>query len=95
MCRRSWPIVKPDEGPTRLWIRVRAALTGQVGQEVQPFAAGGDVGGRLHQVTERDAGREGVAQPAQAAGRREHDRHHVPSTGHGVAEGMHSAARLV
>ena len=83
-----------DERPTRLRVRVRRALTGEVRQEEQPVAAGRDRRGRAGQLVEGDAGREGVPEPAQAARRREHHGHQVPAPRDGVAERVHAAVRL-
>ncbi len=85
---------QPDERATRIGVWVRTALSGQVRQEEQAVAGRLDPGCPLDQGPEVHPGRQGVAIPAQAPGRREHDRHHVPAVGDGVAEGMDDAVRL-
>ncbi len=82
------------EGAARVRVGVRRPLAGQVREEVEAVAAGRDLGRPGHQVLEGAAGGEGVAQPAQAPGRRQHHPHHVPAVGHGVTEGVHPARRL-
>ena len=93
-CRRSWASVRPDERAAGERVGVRAALARQVGQEQQPVAAGRGLRRLVDQLAERHARRHGVAEPAQAAGGREHHRHHVPAIRHGVAEGVDPARGL-
>ena len=64
------------------------------GRKNRPSVAGRDAAGGLDERAEVLPGRQGVAEPAQAPGRREHHRHHVPPTGHGVAEGVDDPARV-
>ena len=77
--RRSWPTRQADERAAGQRVRVGAAFPGQVRQEEQAVAAGRDVAGRGGEVAERHAGRERVAEPAEAAGGRQHHRHQVPA----------------
>ena len=92
--RQVAPIVaerQADERAAGQRVRVRAALARQVRQEEQAVAAGGDLGRRRDELVELDARRQRVAEPAQAAGRRQHHRHHVPAPGDRVAEGVDDA----
>ena len=93
------PIVaegQADERAPGERIGMRAALAGEVRQEEQPVAARRRPSpAAVDEVAELDARRERVAEPAQAAGGREHHRHEVPAAGHGVAERVDAAVRLV
>ncbi len=79
----------PGEG-----VGVRGALPGEVGKEQEAIAPGGDRRRLLDELLERDPGREGIAEPTQAARRREHHAHEVPPAGEGVAEGVEPALGL-
>ena len=85
---------QPDECAAGEWIRVGRPLAAEVGEEQQPLTAGRDTGGRRDEVVVRDAGRDRVAQPAQAPGRRQHHAHQVPPAGDRMAEGVEPAVRL-
>lgn len=76
------------EGPPRAWIGVRRSLAGQVGQENQPLAARRYTGRLAHQLVVALTRRKRIAIPAQAAARREHHAHQVPSPWHGVTESV-------
>ena len=76
----------------RVWMR--AALPGEVGEEPEAVAAGRHGIGPSQEHVVAGARRHRIAEPAQAAGRRQHDRHHVPSSRHGMAEGMDPPARV-
>ena len=84
-----------DERAPGQRVGVRAALAGQVGQEEQPVAARPATSpAAAARSPKSTSGRERVAEPAQAAGRREHHRHQVPAARDGVAERVHPARRL-
>ena len=83
------------ERTTRARIGMRAALPGQVGQETQSLTSSRHTGRNLDEVRELDPWRHRIAEPAQAPGGREHDRHHVPALGHRVAERVDPAVRLI
>ncbi len=85
---------QPDEGAAGEWIGVRASLAGEVRQKQQPVAAGRDRGGGGNEIAERDVRRQRIAEPPQAAGRRQHHRHHVPATRDRVAERVDAAVRV-
>ncbi len=85
---------EPDEGAPGQWIGVRGPLSGEVGEEEQTVAPGRHLGRTRHQVLERAVGGQGVSQPAETAGRRQHHSHHVPATGDRMAEGMDPSIRL-
>ena len=85
---------QPDERAAGQRIGVRAALAGRYGRKSRPSLPGRHVG-RPSSTRSPNAtpGRQRVAEPAQAAGRRQHHRHHVPPPGHGVAERVDAAVR--
>ncbi len=69
-------------------VEVGRPFPGQVGEEDQTLAAGGHVLGlRQHRVVV-DLREEGVVEPGQGAGCRQHHSHHQPPVRRGVAEGV-------
>jgi hypothetical protein len=85
---------EPDERAARERIGVGRPLAGQIRQEQEPAASRRDRGRLVDELTERDAGSERVAEPAQAAGRRQHHAHDVPAPRHGMAERVQAALGL-
>ena len=85
---------QPDERAARQRIRVGAALAGEVGEEQQAAAAGRRGRSLVDERPELRSRGQRVAEPAQAAGGRQHHGHHVPAPGHRVAEGVDPAGRL-
>ena len=85
--RRSWPRVSPTKAPRASGSGCGLRSPGEVGQEQEPVAARGHRRPSARRASpKRHARRQRVAEPAQAAGGREHHRHQVPAAGHGVAE---------
>ena len=64
------------------------------GRNSSPSRPGRCGAGRLDQRREVLARRERVAEPAQAARRRQHHRHQVPAPGHGMAERVDLTGRV-
>ncbi len=85
---------EPGESGPGVRVRVRRSLTGEVGEEGQPLGAGWPFLSRGSQLVIPAPGPESIAQPAQRAGRGQHDSHRVPATRNGVAERMHTRLRI-
>ena len=85
-----------DECATSQRIRVRAPLAAQVWQEEEAvLPAASTSPAEAARVAELLAGGQCIAEPAQASRGRQHHGHEVPPSGDRMAEGMHSAVRLV
>ena len=89
--RRSGPTNAPRASGSGCGLRSPV----RYGRKNRPSLPAGTSAAGVDEVAEVLARRQRVAEPAQAAGRREHHRHEVPATGHGVAERMDPAVRLV
>ena len=83
-----------DERAASQRVRVGAPFTAEVGEEEEALAPGRDVRRRRDELVEGRRRRDRVAQPAEAAGGREHHGHQVPAIGDCVAEGMDAALGL-
>ena len=85
---------EPGKSSPRVRVRVRRPLAREVGEERQPLGA------RRPLLAPRRSARrtrfppERVTQPAQRAGRGEHDSHCVPAARNGMAERMHACLRV-
>ncbi len=88
MWRRSCVTVRPTNAPRASGFGCGLRSPVRYGRKKRPsLPSWHPVGGR-HEIAEALVRRQRVTQPAQAARRRQHHRHHVPAPRHRVAEGM-------
>ena len=85
---------EPGESGPGVRVRVGRPLTGEVGEEGQPLSARRPFLCRRGQLVVPAPTPESVAQPAQRAGRGQHDSHRVPAARNGVAEHVHAGLRI-
>ena len=86
--------LKAHERAAGVGIRMRRALSGEVGQEEQTVRAGIPALRLADELSECRTRRSHVAEPLQRAGGRQHHAHHVPGPRHSVAERMHARPRI-
>ena len=88
------PKREPGESSARVRVRMRRPLAREIREERQPLGARRPLLRRGRQLVVPASRPERVTQPAQRAGRGEHDSHCVPATRNGMAESMHSCLRV-
>ena len=94
MCGLPCWVVRPMNPPRARGSGYGVRSPDRYGRKSRPSLPGGTPFASSTSVANVDAGGERVPEPPEAAGRRQHHSHHVPSFGHRVTERMEPALRI-